>query len=150
MPNASSCMLFLPRMIAPAAMSLATTGACALGRKSLSARVPAVFGKPATDVVLYHDRNAVQRPLELPLGSVGVRCTRGPDRGLAVVGNEGAEVLFVLDLVGERLHQVLALQIPGADPLRGLGGGQFGEVLLSTDTERSGKRGRGEDREDLC
>src|SRR6202008_677725 len=86
MPNASSCMLVLPMMMAPAALSFATTGASLRGTKPLSAGVPAVEGKRP-------------RPGRLPPPPLDVSRVKGGGRldGASLVQrNEGIEVLMGL------------------------------------------------------
>src|SRR5438477_2733621 len=51
MPKASSCMLVLPMMMAPAARNLAATGASFFGTNPFSAGVPALLGNPATSIL---------------------------------------------------------------------------------------------------
>src|SRR5215211_5208679 len=51
MPKASSCMLVLPMMIAPAARSFWATGASLRGTNPFRAGVPALLGSPATSIL---------------------------------------------------------------------------------------------------
>jgi hypothetical protein len=81
------------------------------------------------DVVLDHDRDAVQRALPLARLRGGVGRARGPDRARLVQGDERVERLARLRLLDERARELLAGDLAPADLRRRFRGGERGGTL---------------------
>ncbi|MGY4618158.1 hypothetical protein ACVWZ4_003385 [Bradyrhizobium sp. USDA 4472] len=128
MPKASSCMLVLPMMIAPAARNLAATGASLFGTEALQCRRAGAGGQPRhLDIVLDHERHATKRRTR-PLPAPRIKGLGGLHGARLIQGDEGVEIGIGPGAVKRCRCQRLAGDLACADVGRGLRHRQLVEI----------------------